>query len=265
MHLLGADQGRISPSSTIPDRLHCAGNTDIIKSATLKKDDVKNRDSDRLKVGVLTAGHISDGLSEIHGSYLHMYSTLLRHERLHFVAYDVENDEFPEHVNECDAYLLSGSVNSANDPHAWIARLMKFVRSAYELHVPFVGVCFGHQLIARALGGKVETYSGGYTAGVRDYEFDGVCTPLVASHGDQVVVAPPNAKVVGKAPYCPLAALRYGDSVFSVQPHPEFTAEFMDDLLIRLNVAPESLQRKNTLRSDRVGQYIKDFLLMKRN
>lgn len=275
MHL-SPNEGRISPSSTIPDRLHCVDNIKNVTSSktnlTLTNHDTDNVDTSTTttilrpkKVGVLTAGHISDGLSEIHGSYLEMYSTLLQDERLEFVSYDVENNEFPECISECDAYLLSGSVNSANDQLDWINRLITFIQNAYNFNIPLVGICFGHQLIARSLGGKVETHKGGYAAGVRDYVFNGTVTPLIASHGDQVVIPPPDAQVIGNAPYCPFAALRYGDRVFSVQPHPEFTAEFMDDLLQRLNFGPESKQRKLALKSHRVGQYIKDFLLLSRD
>lgn len=268
MHL----EGRISPSSTIPERL-VDKIKDPKKNLVSHEREVENEVNSvnkkrtkekRMKVGVLTAGHISEGLSQIHGSYLQMYSTLLEDSALEFEQFDVEHGDFPCSVHDCDAWLLSGSVNSANDPDEWIERLVKFIQTSYEAEVPIVGVCFGHQLIAKSLGGRVETYKGGYTAGVRDYLFDGAITPLVASHGDQVMRLPPGAKVVGSAPYCPFAALRYGNKVFSVQPHPEFTPDFMDDLLIKLNVPSESKQRRLALRSNVVGEYIKQFLLMDR-
>lgn len=214
-------------------------------------------------VGVLLAGSISTGLAGKHGSYVDMYAALLRDARYRFVGYDVASCEFPSSVHACDAWLVSGSVSSANDSDAWIGRLCAFIRASYAARIPLVGVCFGHQVICRALGGKVES-TGTYAAGVRDYEFNGEHTPLVASHGDQVVVPPPGSEVVASAPYCPYAALRYSNVAFSVQPHPEFTSEFMDDLLVKLNMPPESEDRKRVLKSNMVAKYIIDFLRLRR-
>lgn len=210
-------------------------------------------------VGVLEAGRISEDLSGKHGSYLEMYSAFLGGYGLKFIGYDVASGVFPSSPNACDAWLVSGSVSSANDPDPWIGRLCAFVRAAYARGSKLVGVCFGHQVIALALGGRVEQ-ADAYAAGVRDYIFDHTVTPLVASHGDQVVAVPPGASVVGHAPYCPYAALRYGNRAFSVQPHPEFTPAFMDDLLVKLKVPPEKEVSKSRLRPDRVAEYIMNFL-----
>lgn len=220
---------------------------------------------DAITVGVLLAGTISDSLTHKHGSYEDMYCELLREKGEEYPAfklkpYEISRGHFPTSPRACDSWLVSGSVSCANDPDAWIRRLEDFIRAVYALSIPMVGVCFGHQIMAKSLGGKVDKHPIGYSAGVRDYVFDGILTPLVASHGDQVVEKPNDAVVVGYADYCKFAALRYPNNAFSIQPHPEFTKEFMQALLVKLQLDTETEERAAQLKSKHIAQYIRKFL-----
>src|SRR5690606_23965151 len=83
--------------------------------------------------------------------------------------YDVVNDHFPESADECDAYICTGSRYSVYDDMPWIKELKHLVQELYQLQIPYIGVCFGHQMLAEALGGKVEKAAAGWCVGVHTF------------------------------------------------------------------------------------------------
>ncbi|MGB8814915.1 MAG: type 1 glutamine amidotransferase, partial [Paracoccaceae bacterium] len=134
-------------------------------------------------------------------------------------------------VHECDGWLLTGSKHGAYEDHPFIKPLEDFIRKAYAASVPMVGICFGHQIIAQALGGKVEKFDKGWSVGPTDYDFGGEKLTLNAWHRDQVTKAPKGATVLACNDFCENAALVYGDRAFTVQAHPEFKDAFVDGLM----------------------------------
>ncbi len=187
------------------------------------------------KLGVLVCGHTPDQLAHQHGSYGPMFARLLGEDAFIYTAYNVVDGEFPTSVADADAWLITGSRHGVYEDHAWIPPLEQFIRSAYADQIPMVGICFGHQILAQALGGKVEKFSAGRVVGRVEYTFDGrmgaTKAALHAWHQDQVVELPPDAAVIGSSDNCQFAALVYGSNVLSLQPHPEFSDEFLGDLL----------------------------------
>ena len=92
-------------------------------------------------------------------------------------------------------------------------------------------MCFGHQIIAQALGGKVEKFQGGWTIGPQTYDWDGSHWLLNAWHQDQVIKRPSRATNHGGNQFCENAILVYGDRAFTMQPHPEFRKPMIDALI----------------------------------
>lgn len=181
--------------------------------------------------------------------------------------------EFPKDVHECDGWLITGSRHGAYEDHPFIRPLEDFIRKAFAEQVPVVGICFGHQIIAQALGGKVEKFRGGWAVGPQDYDFGTEKVNLNAWHQDQVVERPAAAEVVGSNAFCENAALLYGDRAFTVQAHPEYGNDFIDGLMRTRGkgLVPDALMEDARARfSDRnssaaIADRIADFFKQTRN
>jgi GMP synthase-like glutamine amidotransferase len=182
-------------------------------------------------IGILQTGQSPDALRASAGDYPDMFMRLLADHGLTFRSYHVEGDDFPATVHDCEGWLITGSRHGAYEDHSFIPRLEAFLREAYAASVPIVGICFGHQVLAQALGGKVERSGQGWVVGPQDYDFGGEKLTLNAWHRDQVTVAPKDATVLASSATCPVAALAYGDHAYTVQAHPEFSDRFVDGLM----------------------------------
>jgi GMP synthase-like glutamine amidotransferase len=182
-------------------------------------------------IGILQTGLAPDVLVDKSGDYPDMFETLLAGNGFTFRTYRVVDGILPASVSECDGWLITGSRHGAYEDHPWIPRLEDFIRNSYAAHVPLVGICFGHQIIAQAMGGKVEKFSQGWAVGPTDYDFDGETITLNAWHQDQVTRKPEAAKVIASNDFCANAALLYDDRAFTVQAHPEFRSDFVDGLM----------------------------------
>ena len=148
----------------------------------------------------------------------------------------VRGDVLPDPAT-LEAVLYTGSPAGVYDPLPWIAPLKQFIRAAAEARTPQVGICFGHQIMGEALGGKVEKSDKGWGVGRHTYEIvqcpdwgADLCPPslrVAVSHQDQVVVRPPSASVIARSDFTPFAGLNYGEfPAISFQCHPEFEPDF---------------------------------------
>ena len=195
-----------------------------------------------LRVGVLECDHVDDRHRTIAGDTVDMLAALLAPHApgLELVPYDVIGGALPADPRECDGWICPGSRHSVYDELAWIEGLSAFVRGVRDAGVPFVGICFGHQLLAHALGGRVAKATTGWGAGrqtlVVDRPEPWMDPPagklaLHYMHQDQVEELPPGGVVLGRADHCPVALIRVRDTMVGIQPHPEFPAAYVDALL----------------------------------
>ena len=182
-------------------------------------------------IGILQTGQSPDALRDDMGDYPDFFRELLANRGLSFRTYHVEAMQFPVSVHDCDGWLITGSRHGAYEDHPFVKPLETFIRKAMSEHVPLVGICFGHQIIAQAMGGKVERFEKGWAVGPQDYDFNGDKITLNAWHRDQVTEVPEGAEVCASNEFCENAALVYGDQAFTIQAHPEFKDEFIEGLL----------------------------------
>ena len=184
-----------------------------------------------MKIGLLIPGHPPDEIRHALGEYADMYERLLAGHDFEFARWEVVDNVFPDGPEAADGWLIGGSRHGVYEPHGWIAPLEDLVRAIVAADRPLVGICFGHQVIAQALGGRVEKYPGGWAVGRTVYDFDGTPLALNAWHQDQVVALPEGAEVIAANAFCRYAALRIDDRVLSVQPHPEYTRPVLEGLI----------------------------------
>jgi len=199
-----------------------------------------------MKLAILETGHPPGDLEEKFGSYPAMFADMLGPE-FEVESFDVPAGELPGDPAEHGAYLITGSPAGVYEPLPWIDPLCNFIRAADQAKM--VGICFGHQVMAEALGGYVEKSDKGWGAGLHHYSvvrnkpwMDGAKAIAVpASHQDQVVQQPPNTDVVTSSPFTPYAGLAWTDRpAISFQFHPEFAPGYAKALIEkRYDIVPD--------------------------
>lgn len=170
-----------------------------------------------------------------------MFDRLLREvdPTIECVEYDVLRLEYPDDIDEVDAYLITGSKASVYDDEEWIRRLGQFVQELHQRKKKLIGICFGHQLVAHVLGGRTEKSSAGWLIGVQRHELNeeglaltGVTKgfDVICSHQDQVVVPATDSVTLAGSEKCPLAMCRIQDHILTIQGHPEFSPDYSRSL-----------------------------------
>jgi GMP synthase-like glutamine amidotransferase len=230
------------------------------------------------RVTIIETGLVGPKHRDRHGSYPHMFKRMI-HDEDRSVTFDVvsiPNGEPLPNPSSLQAILITGSSAGVYDELDWIAPLEEFVRAAYASKIPIVGVCFGHQLIAQALGGTVRKSEKGWGIGRHVYQvspgngvIDEKRLAIAASHQDQVIEAPVGARTVLSSDFTPYAGLLYANGVtLSVQPHPEFDVDYAYALCeARAGLAPDDVvatakaSLAEPLDSAKLGRAITHFLV----
>ncbi|KMK66801.1 type 1 glutamine amidotransferase [Puniceibacterium sp. IMCC21224] len=199
-----------------------------------------------MKIGILQTGHVNEQLVDENGDYPEIFAHFLADQGLVFDNYPVVDGEFPSGAEAADGWLITGSKFGAYEDLPWIAPLEALIRAIYVSGRPMVGICFGHQIIAQALGGRVEKFDGGWSVGRQDYTIGADTFALNAWHQDQVTAVPEGAQVISSTAFCANAALLYTGRAFTLQPHPEINRTYLKGLLDTRapGVVPENLRQE---------------------
>lgn len=191
-------------------------------------------------IGILETGRPPEELAVEHGNYPSMVRDWLDLPGAEFLSFAALDGALPDDPRVADLWVITGSRFGVYDGDPWIAALEAFVRDCRDAGVPMVGICFGHQVIAQALGGEVGKSDKGWGLGVHDYavhdwpEALGQAPEKIAIqayHQDQVFTPPEGARTIASSAFCDYAALWYPGFALTVQGHPEFGKPYTQALL----------------------------------
>jgi GMP synthase-like glutamine amidotransferase len=201
------------------------------------------------RVGILRVDDVNTELVDTFGEYPEMFEDLLQKANfsrpleqqveLIFTTYYSNEGHLPETLSEQHAYIITGSKTGVYEDLAWIAELERFIQTLHKAKKIVVGICFGHQLIAQALGGLAAKAPQGWQIGVKTAnlnqnntnDYNGIAAfNLLYSHQDQVIKAAPGSLIVASTPDCPIAMTTLGNHILTFQGHPEFNKSYAQSL-----------------------------------
>lgn len=222
-----------------------------------------------MKIGILQTGHAPEEVRDALGDVDQFFTRLLDGQGFTFKTFCVVDGDFPQGPETCDGWLITGSKHGAYEKLPWISSLETLIREIYEAGRPLVGICFGHQIIAQALGGRVEKFAGGWAVGRQEYDWQGEVVALNAWHQDQVTQRPAISEPIACNDFCQNAALIYGDRIFTLQAHPEFGDAMINGLIdARAGTVPPTLietaksnlgrENSNQRLATQIGRFLKE-------
>ncbi|PON71811.1 Glutamine amidotransferase [Parasponia andersonii] len=199
------------------------------------------------KFGILLCAEDTDYVKKMYGGYFGVFVRMLEEKGETWDLYRVTRGEFPDddELETYDGFVVSGSSNDAHGNEAWICRLVAFLKRLDSLKIKVLGICFGHQILSRALGGKSGRSISGWDIGTRTVHFSSssklvqsVKMPALLSiyeiHRDEVWELPPKAERIAWSDKTRVEMFRYGDHIMGIQGHPEYTKDILLNLIDRL-------------------------------
>ena len=159
--------------------------------------------------------------------------------KANFKTYLAYNGRLPGKTDECDAYILTGSRYDISDNSDWMQPLFNFLRMTAKAQIPVIGLGFGNQAIAHALGGRAGP-APGWSVGRQTWkivreegwlQISGKTMSLLAFSRNQVVKLPSRSIRIVSGSGCPNAAFRVANHSVGIHGHPEYTPKHIEMLL----------------------------------
>jgi len=235
-----------------------------------------------MKIGVLQVDSVLDELQEEFGNYPDMFENMLEKAaselslNLEIAHFDVEHEIYPARIDECDGYVITGSKKSVYDDEPWIHRFKDYVVELHATKTKLVGICFGHQMIALALGGNTEAANVGWGVGVHAstmVQHKSYMQPplnslaVLVSHKDQVTKLPEGAELLSSSEFCPNSMFQVENHILACQGHPEFSKGYSRALMdVREEILGEAVYSngvgslKQEIQSEVVARWIVQFI-----
>ena len=193
-----------------------------------------------LRIGLLRNDEFDGALYQNFGGYQELFTALLTTENFvpEITVYDMTAGQLPASPDQQQGWIIGGSRSSITEPEPWVAGLFRFIENLNAAQAPTVGVCFGHQAIAHALGGQVSRRAhwgvGLLPAEIKATEWwmDPLHEAPIISfcHTDEVTQLPTGGRTIAEADHSPFAMMAIDNHFLSMQPHPEFSAGFTHQL-----------------------------------
>lgn len=195
-----------------------------------------------MRAAILQCDDIQEKFQPIFGHYPEMIENMFDRVNcsISFDTYNCQEGQLPDDINTYDFYLTTGSRASVYEDLEWIRCLISFVQQLDKQKKKLIGICFGHQLIARACGGKVEKAKNGWGIGVAKNRV--IAQPewmtetpseinILTSHQDQIVELPNDTRIIAESDFCPFFIVQWSNHFLSIQGHPEWNTDYSKTLM----------------------------------
>ncbi|XP_062194482.1 gamma-glutamyl peptidase 5-like [Phragmites australis] len=210
------------------------------------------------RYALLMAAHDSEYVIKAYGGYQNVFVAAFGDAGEAWDLYRAVDGELPgaDDLEGYDGFVISGSPHDAYADDVWILRLCLLVRDLHDMRKRVLGICFGHQVICRALGGRVGKASGGWDVGIREVTISDALLPrpscrfldalrdqlpprakITEVHQDEVWEVPAGAEVLASSDKTGVEMFRVGEHVLGIQGHPEYTKDILLSLVDRLLAA----------------------------
>lgn len=194
-----------------------------------------------MKIGILQTDRVRKEFASRYPEYPGMFEVVFNRvsNEVELITYDVQHGQFPSSLNEVDAFLMTGSAASVYDNEEWIHRLNEFVLHLDAARKKFIGICFGHQMVAHIMGGETALSPQGWNIGVQTFSFleagsaffpGAKSFNILLSHRDQVMKPAEGSVTLASNAHCRFGMCRIGDHILTIQGHPEFPINYARDL-----------------------------------